>query len=282
MKNFLFLLYTIICCACFSNGNITGNERDLQFNPRSGEKHEKTPSVTLENGIKVEEYEGNKLTTAYSFDKNNKLRKKQVFDEDEPKNNSTTKYFYSTGGFFDRAEFVENNNVELDKIFNKHLRDFYSDLDYLKSKKIRLRFAELISDNLRGTARMLFIGDKTGAFKKEVLNAGSKKIIRYSEFDMTVRFYPANVGIAADEVIESYELVIDDGYLSQETYETEGSRLKGTGKSKIVTQYFYDHNHNLVKEIGTVSYVQNEQITESINERRFEYHGWDEKLKLPN
>lgn len=270
MKFISLVVFGLLFFSSYFCGRETVNESS---NLKADKAKEKSKSDPKENkvAVKVNEYENNVLKAEYIFDENGKLKQKTVFDEKNKSKNSVTKYFYKRTGEFERAEFNAGEKEDSDEIFNKTISDFQSSVNYLKTQNIKISFPELLSNEIGGTAKMLSIGENNNDFKKDVNANNSEKTIRYSGINQTVRFYPADVGVAEDEIIEDYELILKDGYPVKETYKTGKSSLKGTDSDNLTTEYFYDDNNRVSKEIFTSSSMSDNKESKSVVEKRFEY-----------
>jgi len=186
------------------------------------------------------------------------------------KDEKIIKYYYNEDGSLKRHDAVLGEDIS--DLMRPTLSDDIAQTDFLKSKGLKLPFPDLIWDKLYGTSTMLAIGDYKGNdFKKEIQVTGNKKTIRYIGLNKTVHFSSISVGIAPDEIIKDYTLVLKDDFLFKEIYTTGKSNLKRIESGELINKYFYDNNHKLLKVISTSNYIRNSKLDKTSSERRFEY-----------
>lgn len=241
----------------------TNSNVKVEVSDSISEADEGNSNVTVSgSGLKVDVYEGGELVSSCVYE-GGLLREEIDYKSDPSGQDHVIKYYYKGGGEYDRLEITSGQASVFDEIFDRSMRDFRTQSEYLRSKNIRLpAAAEILSGEVSDLSNVLSVADNYRDFKREAQADGSQKVFRFVGFNKNIRFHPSTITafIHENEIIKDYELTLKDDYPQTESYKT--------GEGELTKEYFYDDERKIVRLI----YKFKSKEDQSSLEKKFDYH----------
>lgn len=200
--------------------------------------------------LKVEEYEDGKLI-GISFFESGLLKKDITYNTQNNTEEFVTKYHYDKNGKYQKMEYLKKPDYleggVLDEINDQDIKDFEYQVDFLKSKDITFNLPNLVADEVAALAHILSVADNYKDYKKEVIQKGNNKIIKFKEFNKNMGFRRSRMEtfIHADEnvPIKDYELILENNHPVKEIY---------TAKDRVLTKNYFYEDKKLVKVLWSI------------------------------